>query len=222
MVLKPGKKIALTEEDKEAQRQRIMQAAVKVFGKQGYHRSTITQIAQTADMGRGTLYWYFKSKEDLFREVILQFMHGSVQQLQEMINQEDSLEQTLRKIIRSWLDMAVEQPEYVHIMYSIYSHHAEGELAHELLSATTELYRQIIAFLEALFQKAIHSGQMRSADSYRLSRLMIGLIDGIVLQHLFVEPIQPEAMTEVVLGLMLKGLRPEAGDSRPGESRDAE
>jgi TetR/AcrR family transcriptional regulator, fatty acid metabolism regulator protein len=46
-------------------RQRILQAAVKVFARKGYHRAKVSEIARRADVADGTIYLYFKSKEDL-------------------------------------------------------------------------------------------------------------------------------------------------------------
>ena len=41
-------------------------AALKVFSSKGYHRSTMSEIAMEAGFGKGTLYWYWKSKQDLY------------------------------------------------------------------------------------------------------------------------------------------------------------
>lgn len=47
-------------------RDRIVQSAIECFSEYGFDRSRMDDIAQTADLSKGTLYLYFKSKEDLF------------------------------------------------------------------------------------------------------------------------------------------------------------
>jgi TetR/AcrR family fatty acid metabolism transcriptional regulator len=47
-------------------RQSIIQAAIEVFGKNGFKNSSICEIAQRANVAEGTIYQYFKHKEDLF------------------------------------------------------------------------------------------------------------------------------------------------------------
>jgi TetR/AcrR family transcriptional repressor of uid operon len=47
-------------------RERIVQSAIECFSKYGFDRSRMDDIAHTADLSKGTLYLYFKSKEDLF------------------------------------------------------------------------------------------------------------------------------------------------------------
>ena len=47
-------------------RDRIVQSAIECFSEYGFDRSRMDDIAQRADLSKGTLYLYFKSKEDLF------------------------------------------------------------------------------------------------------------------------------------------------------------
>ena len=53
-------------------KERILAAALKVFGEKGYHPATMAEIAEAANVGKGTLYWYFSSKEELFTGIIEQ------------------------------------------------------------------------------------------------------------------------------------------------------
>lgn len=54
------------ESDKRAQ---IIKAAVKVFSEKGFHDAKVEDIAQLADVGKGTVYEYFSSKTELFQEM---------------------------------------------------------------------------------------------------------------------------------------------------------
>ena len=55
---------------REERREQIIKAAMTVFGKTGYHRSKMGEIAQEAEIGKSTVYEYFDSKKDLFEEMI--------------------------------------------------------------------------------------------------------------------------------------------------------
>jgi AcrR family transcriptional regulator len=50
---------------------RILKAAEKVFSRKGYHQATLDEIIQIADTGKGTVYKYFKNKENLFYTLVL-------------------------------------------------------------------------------------------------------------------------------------------------------
>ena len=50
---------------KEIREKQIKEAALKLFSEKGFHNTTITQIADAAELGKGTIYWYWRSKEEL-------------------------------------------------------------------------------------------------------------------------------------------------------------
>ena len=61
--------------DKTQKRQRIMDAALQVFVKSGYEKTKIIDVAQAAGIGKGTVYEYFESKEELFRCILEEYCH---------------------------------------------------------------------------------------------------------------------------------------------------
>ncbi len=52
-------------------KRKILKAAVDMFAVHNYHATSMTMIAQKAGVSKGSLYWYFESKESLFRELII-------------------------------------------------------------------------------------------------------------------------------------------------------
>lgn len=61
---------AVSEEDKASRRQDILAAAKSVFAENGYHATTIADIARAAGLSYGSIYWYYESKEALFLELM--------------------------------------------------------------------------------------------------------------------------------------------------------
>ena len=59
------------EREKEYRKESILDAAQKVFFEKGLHLSTMDEIAETAELAKGTLYLYYHSKEDLYLAVLL-------------------------------------------------------------------------------------------------------------------------------------------------------
>ena len=54
----------------EYRRKQIMEVAKKVFAAQGYHKTNIEMICKKAGVGRGTIYRYFKNKEEIFAVIL--------------------------------------------------------------------------------------------------------------------------------------------------------
>jgi AcrR family transcriptional regulator len=51
-------------------REKILKIAVKIFSRYGFQKTTMDEIAKTAHKAKGSVYYYFKSKEDLFKAVV--------------------------------------------------------------------------------------------------------------------------------------------------------
>ncbi|RFM23301.1 MAG: TetR/AcrR family transcriptional regulator [Candidatus Thermochlorobacter aerophilum] len=64
-----------TEEAREAKRLRLLHAATKLFSQRGFHETKMQDIADEANVGKGTLYEYFETKEDLFFAVYESWIH---------------------------------------------------------------------------------------------------------------------------------------------------
>ena len=56
-------------EYKEIARNKIIQAAIKIFSKKGFHKSTMEEIAKEVGVSKGTLYTYLKSKDEILKEI---------------------------------------------------------------------------------------------------------------------------------------------------------
>ncbi|MCF8056938.1 MAG: TetR/AcrR family transcriptional regulator [Desulfocapsa sp.] len=84
------------EEKKKTTKKAILQAAIRLFGKNGYKNTTIEQLAKEAGIGKGTVYGYFNTKSEIlyaFCEDEMEYIH---QQLAGKSNQDDPiLEQVL-------------------------------------------------------------------------------------------------------------------------------
>ena len=57
--------------DKEAYRKKIIQTAGQIFSRHGFRKTTMDEIAKALSMGKSSIYYYFKSKEDIFKAVAL-------------------------------------------------------------------------------------------------------------------------------------------------------
>ncbi|MBI1923498.1 TetR/AcrR family transcriptional regulator [Candidatus Poribacteria bacterium] len=90
----------MTKEEKRAKRrQEILEAAVIVFSKKGYHLATIGDIASEAGIAQGTMYLYFKSKEDLLVAIFAEKMGEFNQYIKEQIQNVSGADAKLKRLI---------------------------------------------------------------------------------------------------------------------------
>ena len=79
----------LRQRKKIVRKQRIQNAALDLFGSQGFQKTTISLIAEKADLGVGTVYNYYSSKEEILFSIIQDRSHVYVDQLVQIINDSD-------------------------------------------------------------------------------------------------------------------------------------
>lgn len=73
----------------------IMQAAFKVFTRNGFHEAKIEEIAKKAGIGKGTIYEYFDSKKDLFQQMIIYIIERYIQGAEEISVKENTVREKL-------------------------------------------------------------------------------------------------------------------------------
>ena len=78
-------------------REKILKVAAKLFGQFGFHRSTMDEIARTAHKAKGSLYYYFSNKEELFRDVVISEIESLKVELQRVIDEDGSATGMIKK-----------------------------------------------------------------------------------------------------------------------------
>ncbi len=94
----------------------IMDAARRVLFKHGMSMASIKRIAQTAELGVGTLYSYFGSKEDIFIALQEEGLELLSQVIQETVKEAEDPLTRLRKIARAYLAFSEESKDYFDIL----------------------------------------------------------------------------------------------------------
>jgi AcrR family transcriptional regulator len=89
------------EREKEARREAILDAAVRLFARKGNYEPTLDDIAAEAELSKGTIYNYFKDKHYLFAALLLRCHERVQQNLEEMIAAINSLPELIRTILGS-------------------------------------------------------------------------------------------------------------------------
>lgn len=88
-----------------SKRELILKAALDVFSEKGFHEAKIEEIAQEAGIGKGTVYEYFRSKEQLFQEMLKEGMEIFDSLLEEELQAKKTLHEKLAGMIRHNLEI---------------------------------------------------------------------------------------------------------------------
>ncbi|EAY29079.1 TetR/AcrR family transcriptional regulator [Microscilla marina] len=106
------------EREKKQRRNAILDAAEKIFFRQGLSNTSMDSIAKEAEFSKGTLYLYFKNKEELYRAVLLRGFILLEQRLKEETNEEENAYDSLKKITMAYYKFSQEEDGYFNAILS--------------------------------------------------------------------------------------------------------
>jgi TetR/AcrR family transcriptional regulator, fatty acid metabolism regulator protein len=146
----------------------ILEAAVKVFAEQGFFHSTVAQIAKVAGVADGTIYLYFKNKDD----ILFQFYEYKAKQVFECfrkaVDQAQKAEDKLRNLVRTHLE-EFQKDINMAIVYQAETHQHRRS-ARDVIKEMSKMYRDIISEVVELGQQ---EGRLRR-------NLYVGLVMRII------------------------------------------
>jgi TetR/AcrR family fatty acid metabolism transcriptional regulator len=159
--------------DKNSKYHRILEAAVKVFARQGFRQSTVSQIAKEAGVADGTIYLYFKNKDD----ILVHFFSFKAKQVFDCFRKEvgrgaDSAGK-LRNLVRIHLAEFQRDPDMA-VVYQVETHQS-SRLAEKQIREMAKMYQDIIA---EIVEQGQQEGSIRK-DLYLglVKRFILGAVE---------------------------------------------
>ncbi len=195
--------------DKAERRASIVQAATEVFAAKGYRAATMAEIGQTAGIGKGTIYLYFPSKQDIFLAVFEAYASGMVEQFKkaEAVAHQDGAAELLRRLNRLAVEALVEMQPIYSLVLEFWSVASLEELKEVLGIKFRRMYTQFRALIAGLIRRGIESGEFcPEVDAEAVASMYIGAIDGLGLQIWLDDGLDPVAIGEGFLEVVLRGL----------------
>ena len=168
---------------KNEKKQRIQEAAIHVLAKNGYHGTTVSQIARAAGVADGTLYLYFDNKDDLLLKIIDELTGQFIEEGKDILQEYKSPMDRLRKFAELHLENLGADEDLACIF--------QIELRHNLrfmkMFSETRM-RTYFSILEGIIHEAQEAGEIREDVDARLtSKLLFGSLDELVTNWLLSE-----------------------------------
>jgi AcrR family transcriptional regulator len=170
------------EREKERRRQQIMVAAKRVFSEKGFNKATMEDIAQEAELSPGTLYLYFKNKEELYASLSLRILQYLLIRVEHVNDEKDSgpLEK-LDALTEAMYDVYEFDPLIIINMFHLQSSETLKNLSPELMADIKELSRKSLSAISKIFQEGVEEGLFIDRHPVALSDTFWALFSGIVL-----------------------------------------
>ncbi|MCU0588187.1 MAG: TetR family transcriptional regulator [Syntrophobacteraceae bacterium] len=156
--------------------QRILDAAVKVFASKGFFQAKVSEIAREAQVADGTVYLYFKSKDDLLISIFEVKMRKAIARFREAALQEEGALPRLRRLIRMHLGELQSDP-HLAAVFQVELRQSQRFMREY---AKSEL-KEYLDLIGEIIQEGQNEGTLRSDIPVGLAkRLIFGTIDEVV------------------------------------------
>jgi TetR/AcrR family fatty acid metabolism transcriptional regulator len=158
-----------------AKHQQIIDAAIRVFARNGYYNSRVSDIAREAGIASGTIYLYFKTKDEILVTMFREKMAAWVAQVRREIAAEPDAIHKVRQLVALHLRVLEEHPDLAEVVQvELRQGHKffRGASAHEV-SAYFELIGEIL-------QEGIAAGQFRQDLPVKIAtKVLFGAMDQV-------------------------------------------
>ena len=197
--------IGRREREHLAHRGDILRTAGKVFAAKGFFQTTMSEIAQAAEFGTGTLYKYFKSKEDLYFTLI----DEKTDEINRLVKAELSRKTSAIERIKKALILELEFIERNRDFFRIYTSEGsrfEWSIKDDCGKKIHDKMVDYIHLLAKVLKEGMKANELKPMDPLDLAHAFEGIVHSFIFEWL----ISPESYpliskVEIILEIFLKG-----------------
>lgn len=191
----------------EFRMQSIQEATMKVIARKGMAAATMQEIAEEAGVAKGTLYLYFRDRDELVEKTFENAMTQLHERIDTALGGEGTIEEKLRQVIAAKFKFFEDHREFFRLYMSLRI--PEGNPAQQRRQKRTcqPQYRARVDQLVGVFEDAMKRGEIREMDPRRLALLFIEGTNAIVIERIMEESAPPAADDiELIAGTLFDGI----------------
>jgi TetR/AcrR family fatty acid metabolism transcriptional regulator len=187
----------------EKTRMAIVQCAAEIFSKREFHQVLTDDIAQRLGIGKGTLYRYFRSKEELYLAAIAEGLNGLYAAVTAVLQQDAALETTIEAVVRTVITYFWRQRDFLVLVHRI-----EPKLRPQERADWQTRRNEVFSMVRHVLERAAARGEISALDTRLAVEILFGMIRAACLYRS--ESDRPEELTRQVTSIFLRGLTGEA------------
>lgn len=184
----------------EQKRRTITTTAARLFATQPFHKVRLDAVASAARVGKGTLYVYFRSKEDLYYSIIYEGFAGLVDRLvqQAKLDEQNHLPamRRLETIVSGLVDFAIQHPQLFELMRTVGAPPQDGPWADQR--------RALSQTIERAIRQGVRSRELRDADPQLTAQFIPGFVRSAMLYG--PKRLTRQRLTRQIMHLLRHGL----------------
>jgi TetR/AcrR family transcriptional regulator len=188
----------------EERRRQIMDAALACFARKGYHNTTMDDIVAESGLSKGTLYWYFKSKDELFASLIKSFFLDMRQDIDGILEQHTTASGRLRAIAQGFVQFFHETEDFFSVFFEFWMQSTLNEELNQLFSNVLVQYKKVIA---GIIAEGMRTGEFKAVDASQLALAVMAAYDGLAFYMMLMpDEVDLDKASQVFIETLLDGL----------------
>lgn len=195
----------IEEGEKVNKSQAILQAASQTFSLFGYKATTMDQVARTANVGKGTIYNFYATKEILFQAVVMELISSMRKTVEKEMKPHISFEKNALNALNRLLQFRETHALYVKLVAE------EKELRTPAVqSMLTKIEQEITRILAEKIQLAMNKGEIIQCDPELVSYLLLKSYIAMIVdwQDTHLNKLAEDTISQLFQSTIFKGLMP--------------
>lgn len=148
----------------------ICNAAIEVFSEYGFEAAKMDNIASAAKVSKGTLYYHFKSKEELFGYIVKNGMESMKEEVSYKVNKEKNSILKLKVLCRAQIELLYKENDFFKVILS----HLWGQQIRNL--ELRKLMKTYINYIANIFKEASDEGYIKNGDTNFMAYSFFGMM----------------------------------------------
>jgi AcrR family transcriptional regulator len=196
--------------DKEEKKNEIMMAAVRLFARKGFEKTTISDIAVEAGIGKGTVYEYFSNKEEMIHQSFHFFLKQTEMDFEDILLTDLPAVEKLKQILRAFGNVINAETEgFVTMMFNFWGEAMRSQDTKNIIfTEMKKFYRSYRKIFADIIIAGMQDGSIRkNINPEGVAIIIIGMLDGVMVQWLMDRDIiHYEEIFNSLISLILRGI----------------
>ena len=188
--------------------QSIQDAAMRVIARRGMAAATMQEIATEAGVAKGTLYLYFRDRDELVEKTFERAMGALHARIDAALQSASSFEQSLRAMLTAEIEFFRDHREFFRLYMSLRLPQGNAQQQRRQKRTCQPQYRSRIEQFAKLLDAAMNRGEIRRLDPNRLALFIVEASNAIIIERVLEEAPPPEEQdVELIASTIFNGIR---------------
>jgi len=172
--------------EKDSRKKLILKSARTLFFKKGFNNVTVDEIAKSSELGKGSIYLYFNSKEEIYAQILLNDIEDFNQQVFVLLNKKKIAADLLVEFSEIYVDFFFNDGELFRILMTYMLQPAKMNLTEKLNSQILTANARSIDVIGKILQLGVSSKEFPANINLKQNQNAIwGLLNGIISLYIF-------------------------------------